>query len=157
MRPRRNGRRAALMIAVVLAAAIPGTALAQAAPPGKRHCSFHLSSGEYFCFATRQQAAERAEAGEVIQATLFDEQNFGGDSFTVYGEAPCEKDGVVNYQLNLPDDWKNRISSAQPWANCAIWLYPEPDLGGERDGPFEENTGYVGDLMNDRTQSIGLS
>jgi hypothetical protein len=28
------------------------------------------------------------------------------------------------------------------------WLYPEPNLGGDRDGPFKENTGNVGSFMD---------
>ncbi|MCK1797062.1 hypothetical protein MTQ01_13750 [Streptomyces sp. XM4193] len=96
-------------------------------------------------------------AGEVIQGTFFDETNYGGGSLTVRGEAPCKKDGWVDWQLTLDDEWKDRISSVQPWAECWIWLYPEPDLGGERDGPFKENTPDIGSFMNDRTQSIGFS
>ncbi|MEU8824097.1 hypothetical protein [Streptomyces sp. NPDC048636] len=103
--------------------------------------------------ATSKAAAE----GDVIQGTFFDEKNFTGSSLTITGAGLCPKDGWINYQTDLADDWKNRISSAQPWGNCAIWLYPEPGLGGDRDGPFDENTADVGQMMNDRTQSIGFS
>lgn len=153
MQRRRSG--AALAFAAVLAAVIPGTAVAGAEAP--QHCTYDLGTGVQQCFGSAERARSAVLAGEVVQATLFDNRDFGGDSFTVYGEAPCEKDGVVNYQLDLPDEWKNRVSSVQPWGNCWIWLYPEPGLGGDRDGPFKENTGHVGDLMDDRTQSIGLS
>ncbi|RCG27129.1 hypothetical protein DTL70_05415 [Streptomyces diacarni] len=98
-----------------------------------------------------------ARADGVIQGTFFDDPGFGGDSLTISGEGLCEKDGWVDYQHDLEDGWKNRISSVQPWGNCWIWLYPEPGLGGDRDGPFKENTGDIGDFMNDRTQSIGFS
>lgn len=108
---------------------------------------------------TRQLAADddAVAQGEVIQGTFFDDTNYGGDSLTVRGEAPCVKDGWVDWELTLDDDWKDRISSLQPWANCWIWLYPEPDLGGDRDGPFKENTADIGSYMNDRAQSIGFS
>jgi hypothetical protein len=95
--------------------------------------------------------------GDIIQGTFFDKKGFTGASLTITGPALCEKDGWVNYQFDLGDDWKNRISSVQPWGNCALWLYPEPNLGGDRDGPFDQNTKDVGQLMNDRTQSIGFS
>jgi len=95
--------------------------------------------------------------GEVIQGTVFDNRDYGGDSLTIYGEAPCKKDGVVNFQLDLEDGWKDRISSVQPWANCWLWLYPDVNLGGERDGPFDENTPWVGEMLDDRTKSIGFS
>ncbi|MFE0764462.1 hypothetical protein ACFW4X_06730 [Streptomyces smyrnaeus] len=97
------------------------------------------------------------QADGVIQGTFFDDTDFGGDSLTISGEALCEKDGWVDYQYDLQDAWKNRISSVQPWGNCWIWLYPEPGLGGDRDGPFKENTSDIGAFMNDRTQSIGFS
>ncbi|MTE18989.1 hypothetical protein F0L17_07555 [Streptomyces sp. TRM43335] len=102
-------------------------------------------------------SAEAARSSDVIQGTFFEDENYGGDSLTVYGAAPCEKDGWVDYQLDLSDDWKNKITSVQPWANCWIWLYPEPGLNGDRDGPFKENTPNIGPFMNDRTQSIGFS
>jgi len=98
-----------------------------------------------------------SQADGVIQGTFFDDPGFGGDSLTVSGEGLCEKDGWVDYQYDLEDAWKNRISSVQPWGDCWIWLYPEPNLGGDRDGPFKENTSDIGSLMNDRTQSIGFS
>ncbi|MFI8849091.1 hypothetical protein [Streptomyces sp. 891-h] len=106
----------------------------------------------------RSLAADGDErANGVIQGTFFDDADFGGDSLTITGEGLCEKDGWVDYQYDLEDAWKNRISSVQPWGNCWIWLYPEPGLGGDRDGPFKENTSDIGAFMNDRTQSIGFS
>lgn len=133
----------------------------------KPHCAVDARTGAETCFATLPEALDAAKsgqgngprvmAGDVIQGTFFDDPQYGGSSLTVYGTAPCEKDGWVNYQYDLPDDWKNRISSVQPWANCWLWLYPEPNLGGDRDGPFEENAPDIGAFMNDRTQSIGFS
>ncbi|MFD4987955.1 hypothetical protein [Streptomyces sp. NPDC058374] len=103
----------------------------------------------------KDEAAVRA--GSVIQGTFYDDTNYGGDSFTVYGEAPCEKNDQVDYEYTFEDAWQNRISSVQPWAECWIWLYPEPGLGGDRDGPFKENTPDIGSYMNDRTRSVGFS
>ena len=163
MRPRQVGRRAVLVIVAVLAAVVPGAAVAQpggqVAPKPDSHFSYHFSTGETQCFKTLAEATaqSRDARGDVIQATLFADPNYGGASFTVYGSEMCDKDGVVNFQINLPDDWKNIVSSVQPWGGCWIWLYPEPDLGGERDGPFKENTPDVGSMLNDRTQSVGLS
>ncbi|RRO12954.1 hypothetical protein EIL87_25145 [Saccharopolyspora rhizosphaerae] len=162
MRPRQVGRRAVLVIVAVLAAVVPGAAAAQAggqSPRPDTHCRYHSSTGETRCFSTLAEATAqpRDARGDVIQATLFTDPDYGGSSFTVYGSEMCEKDGVVNFQINLPDDWKDVVSSVQPWGGCWIWLYPEPDLGGERDGPFKENTPDVGSMMNDRTQSVGLS
>ncbi|WP_371530932.1 hypothetical protein OG302_37695 [Streptomyces sp. NBC_01283] len=156
------------------------------AGPAARHCVLDASTGERACFGTFTEAMDRAtdgrvtdapatpraaatssafraeteaeaKAGDVIQGTFFSDPGFSGDTLTISGPSLCEKDGWVNWQYDLGDDWKNRISSVQPWGNCAIWLYPEPDLGGDRDGPFDENTADVGQMMNDRTQSIGFS
>lgn len=102
-------------------------------------------------------AAQNAD-GEVIQGTFFDDRDYGGASWTVVGAGLCDgSDGVINYQTNTIDGWADRISSVQPWANCKIWLYPEPELSGDRDGPFTQNTAWVGSMMDDRTESVGFS
>lgn len=110
----------------------------------------------------RQLAAAQAELpdippGNVIQGTFFEHVQYGGATLTIYGSGPCPTNGKVDYSYDLTDWWKDRISSVQPWANCWLWLYPEPDLGGDRDGPFKENTPDIGPFMNDRTESIGFS
>lgn len=107
--------------------------------------------------AKSAKSSTLAAAGSVVQGTFFDEVQFGGSSLTITGTAPCVKDGWIEYQYDFPDDWKNRVSSVQPWADCWIWLYPEPNLTGDRDGPFDENTADVGSFMNDRAQSVGFS
>lgn len=99
----------------------------------------------------------RTASGDIIQATLFDDRDYGGDSLTVWGEALCKKDGYMDWQLDLEDGWKDRISSVQGWGNCSVWLYPEPGLNGDRDGPFDGKHAWVGDMLDDRAQSVGLS
>lgn len=146
---------------ILLMSVVPG--VADASTDSGTHCSLNARTGEQRCFATVEEAVgatQRAAArsnDDVIQGTLFDNRDYGGDSPTVYGAGLCEKNDQVDYDLNLPGEWQDRISSVQPWGNCWIWLYPEPDLGGERDGPFKENTPFVGDLLDDRTQYVGLS
>ncbi len=172
----------AVVAGVSGAAAPPAPAPGQPGPQQDTpHCIVGLDAGGRQCFGTFGAAVEAATdgrvdgapvsaraaardaefraalAGEVIQGTFFEHGDYGGASLTVYGAAPCEKDGWVEYQLDLDDWWKDRISSVQPWANCWLWLYPEPNLGGSRDGPFKENTADIGGFMNDRTESIGFS
>jgi hypothetical protein len=80
------------------------------------------------------------------------------EPFTVTGAGLCDgSDGVINYEFTFPGDWFNRISSVQPWASCKIWLYPDANLTGDRDGPFTSNTGWIGSFMDDRTDSVGFS
>jgi hypothetical protein len=161
---------------LTLAATIPAIPSAQAAEPAARHCVGD-SAGTTQCFGTLAEALDSARTqvaqknaqlastkgsqqaqGEVIQGTFFDNRDYGGDSFTVTGAGLCDgSDGVINYQFNFPPEWHNRISSVQPWANCKIWLYPENDLGGDRDGPFKTNTGWIGTMLDDRTASVGFS
>ncbi|GAB3831660.1 hypothetical protein [Kribbella italica] len=108
--------------------------------------------------ALGNKSGRDAAAGEVIQGTFFDNRDFGGDSFTVTGAGLCDgSDGVINYEFTFPGDWFNRISSVQPWASCKIWLYPDANLTGDRDGPFTANTGWIGQFMDDRTDSVGFS
>jgi hypothetical protein len=160
----------AAAVAAMLSAMVPGIAIA--AGNGDEHCNFNVKTGEQQCFATLDEAVANAEqsgkrstagvilagtSNPVISGTFFDEPGYGGESLTVYSEAPCVDNGKVDYEFNLPDEWKNRISSVQAWANCWLWLYPQPNLGGDRDGPFKENIADIGDYMDNRTQSIGFS
>jgi hypothetical protein len=151
-----------------LSGAILPAPAAEAAPPAQ-HCVGSLQHGGKQCFSTLAEALSQARKqlavkgplqaqGEVIQGTFFDNRDYGGDSYTVVGAGLCDgSDGVINYQFNFPPEWVNRISSVQPWASCKIWLYPEADLGGDRDGPFKANTGWVGTMLDDRTASVGFS
>ncbi|WP_157357276.1 hypothetical protein [Amycolatopsis nigrescens] len=151
------------LLALTLTAAMTTAQPAGAETAGAEHCALNSASGEQACFATFTEAVTYAShgrftaAGDVIQGTFFDNRDYGGDSLTIWGPKPCVKDGKVNWQHDLEDGWKNRISSAQAWGNCWLWLYPEPNLGGERDGPFKENAAWVGEMLDDRTQSIGFS
>ena len=162
--------------AAVTTAALVGAAPVGAAP-AERHCVLDSETGSQSCFADYQQVISyashgtlsaasdrtlRAEAaaqpdGDVVQGTFFDGPDYTGSSLTITGPELCKKDGWVNWQFDLGDDWKNKITSVQPWGNCWIWLYPEPNLSGDRDGPFKENNGNIGSYMDNRTQSIGFS
>lgn len=184
-RPTVRGRVLAAAAAAAAVGLAPATAAhARSATPHETkagaHCIADLGGGPVRCFdsftaavgaATHGRvddapATARSAAGDrafrsslkgVIQGTFFEDVDYGGASLTIYGAQPCEKDGWVNYQYDLPSAWQNVISSVQPWAQCWLWLYPEPDLGGDRDGPFKVNTPDIGPFMNDRTKSIGFS
>ncbi|MFI5736334.1 hypothetical protein ACIA49_39835 [Kribbella sp. NPDC051587] len=175
--------RAIAGVATLALAGVVAPPAQAAAPPGE-HCVQNLQTGQTQCFGTFTAAISDAThgkvttapatvpdrtgraalnksiqaSGEVIQGTFFDNRDYGGASWTVVGAGLCDgSDGVINYQTNTIDGWADRISSVQPWANCKIWLYPEPDLNGDRDGPFTQNTAWVGSMMDDRTKSVGFS
>ncbi|WP_460441799.1 hypothetical protein [Amycolatopsis stemonae] len=150
-------RSALTTMAVAASASLIG-AVPAAATPATRHCVLNIGTGVQKCTTGAQRSAlvdEKADG--VTQGTFFDGPDYTGDSLTITGPELCKKDGWVNWQFDLGDDWKNKISSVQPWGDCWIWLYPEPNLGGDRDGPFKENTGNIGSFMDNRTQSIGFS
>lgn len=94
--------------------------------------------------------------GEVVQGTFFADPDYGGDSLTITGPPLCARDGWVNWRYDLDDEWKDRISSVQTWGNCWLWLYPEPDPGGHRNGPYKAEIADIGVFMNDRAESIGF-
>lgn len=165
MARRKISRTVGVLVGAV-ALGFAGTVTASAAPTNDtgRHCTLDVRGGAEQCFGSLAEAiagargaANRTASDGVIQGTVYDGVDYRGDSLTIYGAGLCEKDGVINYQLDLTDDWKNKISSVQPWGNCWLWLYPEPDLNGDRDGPFDENTPNIGSVMDNRTQSIGFS
>lgn len=95
--------------------------------------------------------------GNIVAATLFKDTKFGGGSLTVMNTALCESDDDVDFQIDLDEEWKNKISSVQPWGNCTLQLFSEPGLGGERDGPFGDLTPNIGDVMDNRAQSISFN
>ena len=149
----------------------PAAAAAAAKPATQQYCVYDASTTKSGCFATQEQAMLLASdgrttdernlmqtSGKIIVGRLFRDKNFSGGSYTVTATGLCNPaDGYINFTINLPKDWRNVISSVEPYGNCKIWLYPELDLKGQRDGPFLNNTGYIGDFMNNRTKSVGFS
>ncbi|SCK55361.1 hypothetical protein [Streptomyces sp. WMMB 322] len=95
--------------------------------------------------------------GDIIAATLFKDTKYGGGSLTITAESLCNGDDDVDFQIDLDDEWKDQISSVQPWGNCTLNLFSEPGLGGDRDGPFKELTPNIGDVMDNRAKSISFS
>lgn len=142
------------------------------------HCIASVDTGDIECFDTFDSAMAGAESqvgrsvaeqeaafaatsdeemstydGNIIIATLFVDRDFGGATYTLWGTgATCTNGG--SYSHDLPEDWHDRISSLNPWAGCEIRIYSEVDLEGDHDGPYRDNTPYVGDFMNDRTKSF---
>lgn len=93
----------------------------------------------------------------VIRGTIYEDKQFGGDSQTIYGPGLCDgEDSDDDTQLSLEEGWKDRVSSVESWGGCKLWLYSEPDLKGDKDGPYDDNTPDVGAAMEDRAQSIGF-
>jgi hypothetical protein len=98
------------------------------------------------------------DESSVIGATVFEDTRYGGASLTITNTALCDGDADdVDFKIDLSDDWKDKISSIQPWGNCTLNLYSEPGQSGDRDGPFDELTPNLGDVMDNKTKSISFS
>lgn len=98
------------------------------------------------------------DESSVIGATVFEDTRYGGASLTITNTALCDGDADdVDFKIDLADDWKDKISSIQPWGNCTLNLYSEAEQGGDRDGPFDELTPDLGNVMDNRTKSISFS
>jgi len=96
---------------------------------------------------------EVGAAGEVIGAVVYDDARYQGSSYTITIGAPCKKDGWMEWELDLPEDWRNRVTSTQSWANCWVWLWDE---AGTKEGPYEEDNPDVG-AFSDRAWRVGMS
>jgi len=97
------------------------------------------------------------EDGDIIAGTIFKDTKYGGGSLTITTDSLCNGDDDVDFQIDLDDEWKDQISSLQPWGNCTLNLFSEPGLGGDRDGPFKDLTPNIGDVMDNRAKSISFS
>ncbi|MDT0436521.1 MULTISPECIES: hypothetical protein [Streptomyces] len=152
-----------------LASLMAGTAGAEPHGDGS-HCAYNIGSKEQECFGTRTEAqafatqqikdnAAGAQTGvekpsDVVIGTLFEHWQYGGRSITLWGSRPCHADGKADFYFNLPDDWKDRVSSVQGWAECDIVLHSQPYLGGVESAPLRDLTPVIDGPFNDRAQSV---
>lgn len=143
-------RTVATLIALVAGLAICTPAMASAAPVS--HCALRIETGAMTCGARPAAVANN----DVIIGRFFDDQNYGGDSLTIWGPHPCKNGNGRDFNVRLSGAWVNRISSLQAWGNCWINLYSGPNFNGDHDGEYKSDTSYVGPLMDNRTQSIGF-
>lgn len=144
-------RTVATLIALVAGLAICTPATASAAPA--THCTLRLETGVVTCGARLAAVTNN----DVIIGRVFDDQNYGGSSFTITGSHPCKDGNGRDFGVQLAKyGWANRISSLQAWGNCWLNLYSGPNYNGDHDGEFKADTPYVGPLMDKRTQSIGF-
>jgi hypothetical protein len=125
------------------------------ASTGKAKATGETRSGEA---PVASSGVSTKDESNVIGATVFEDTKYGGATLTITNTALCDGDADdVDFKIDLADDWKDKISSIQPWGNCTLNLFSEPGQGGDRDGPFDELTPNVGNVMDNRTQSISFS
>lgn len=140
------------------ATGIPGSQRLLDASAGKAKADGETRAGEEPVASSGVSTEEEEGEGAIISATLFKDTKYGGGSLTIRNAELCDGDADdVDFQIDLDDEWKKQISSIQPWGRCTLNLFSEPGLGGDRDGPFDELTPNLGEVMDNRTQSISFS
>jgi hypothetical protein len=138
------------------ATGIPGSKRLLDASAGKAKADGETRAGDEPVASSG--VSTKDEGGAIISATIFKDTKYGGGSLTITNAELCDGDADdVDFQIDLDDEWKKKVSSIQPWGNCTLNLFSEPGLGGERDGPFADLTPNLGDVMDNRTQSISFS
>ncbi|WP_314177421.1 hypothetical protein [Streptomyces winkii] len=138
------------------ATGVPGSDRLLDAPSGKKAEVSEARSGDKPVASSGVTTQD--EGGGIIGATVFEDTKYGGASLTITNTELCDGDADdVDFKIDLGDDWKDKISSIQPWGNCTLNLYSEAGQSGDRDGPFDELTPDIGDVMDDRTKSISFS
>ncbi|OEU85711.1 hypothetical protein DB35_12915 [Streptomyces abyssalis] len=140
------------------ATGIPGSKRLLDASTGKAKAAGETRAGKEPVASSGVSTKDEGEESNIIGATVFEDTRYGGASLTITNTALCDGDADdVDFKIDLSDDWKDKISSIQPWGNCTLNLFSEPGEEGERDGPFAELTPNLGDVMDNRTKSISFS
>ena len=94
---------------------------------------------------------------QLIQGKFYENSDYSGYVFTVWGEELCDDDPDRDAHFTFPKSWRKIISSFQPWARCKIWVHRKPYMHGKRFGPYKRAVQYVGDELNDTIASVAFS
>ncbi|MGC0415536.1 hypothetical protein [Embleya sp. AB8] len=93
-----------------------------------------------------------AKTNVVIGITYWD-SNFAGPSYVYTAGNQCtDSTGDIDFQVNIQNDWQNRISSFVGFGNCYLKLWENTYWWGSSYG-FSGSAGYLG-AMDDRAKSI---
>ncbi len=98
-------------------------------------------------------AADVTPNSSFLKARLYDDQNFVGSYFEVFGAEACVSGGGVAGVSDIGSGWYGRVTSIRGYANCDVKVYENTGYGGASYG-YVSQSGYVGDAMNDRTKSV---
>jgi hypothetical protein len=98
-------------------------------------------------------ASDVSPAASFLKARLYDDQNFGGSYFEVFGSSACASGVPVGGVSDIGSGWYGRVTSIRGYANCDVKVYENTGYGGASYG-YVSQSGYVGDAMNDRTKSV---
>lgn len=112
----------------------------------------HRSSG------SRQAASsvDSTAATAYVLATIYDDQNYGGGSYTFTDTHSTTCDSY-SYTFNtMPGGWDDRVSSFKAYGSCKMRLSENANQGGRSVGPVASKT-YVGDTLNDKASSAYIT
>lgn len=160
------------LLAGTIAVPVLSAGSATAGPAGSGNfCSFNVETQKMVCVATeaelvgaRAQAARNAVTplATYTIAKLYDNANYDASAgvLEVTAGASCTT-SRSNIDSSIADlgGWRNRISSFQGFANCAVKLFENTNWGGSA----YPGTGYyvsstnVGAAMNDQAESVRFS
>ena len=119
------------------------------------------TTGEPVCFDTPEaldaymlgsssRSAVQATAALAL-GTLYENESYGGSSFTLYGTGSCA--GASYGFASLGGGWNTRVSSARGLNGCSLALYTAANYGGTM---WACGTGCISlpGLVNDKVQSV---
>ena len=122
------------------------------------HAAVYQQTGYQVLEAGSPSTAMRAVDGVTpasvfVQAKLFDDRDKGGSFFEVDGGGACTS--TVAGVSNIGSSWYGRVSSFAGYSNCRVKVWELTGYHGASYG-FYASTNYVGDALNDGTQSVQL-
>jgi hypothetical protein len=105
--------------------------------------------------ASSKPTASTMEA-TVPLVTEYADPDFGGNSLTIYGTAPCADNGTSNVLDVMPDGWDNVISSYRTFNNCQAKHFADQKRKGNSASWQVGGQPYIGDDLNDQASSVEL-
>ncbi|MGW0697816.1 peptidase inhibitor family I36 protein [Streptomyces sp. NPDC002867] len=101
----------------------------------------------------RFSAALRGARADETLVTLFEHENFQGNSYTFTGNRKCQDGNGADFHVDaMPNGWNDRVSSFFSGANCDIELFEDGGFQGLK-AYYVGNRSRLG-AMNDATSSI---
>ena len=123
------------------------------------HAAVLEETGQTIIVAGGAEAAAVAASAEgasttssFLKARLYDDLNFTGSYFEVFGSSACNG-STINGISDIGSGWYGRVTSVRGFAGCSVKVFELTGYSGASYG-FVSQSGYIGDAMNDRTRSV---
>ncbi|HAN25085.1 MAG: hypothetical protein CMH36_12990 [Microbacterium sp.] len=167
-------RHVAELVGVLIGAAlvVSSATPARADAGGGENCGVFLESGLTICAPAGDDlhAAVTAQTGYTIVdgdetdagrattvsyllARLYDNADYGGAYYEVWGSSGCSSAVGVRGVADIGVGWYGRVSSFQGFSSCRVKVWQNTSFTGSSVG-FASSSSYVGAVMNDQTRSV---